>query len=278
MIDSPHFSFVSTGDGSSTIVLSEYGEGMHSISGAYEEALRKHIQPSRILEREDNSLSVLDVGFGLGYNILAMIVEFIRLKRHATLSIVSLEKERALHHALRAISFNDGRDTAYRFVRHAYEDGYARWGDISIRVHWGDARKSVKGLEAGSSQAVFFDPFSLARNPVLWPTDFLREIPRVMDEKGVLTTYSSADHVRTAMLDAGLMVGRGPSVGGKREGTVASKGGSITPFTDSEHAVLRANRKSIPYRDQLLSADRESILKHRRDAILVRKSDEINQV
>ena len=56
---------IETGDGSATLFLDEYEQAMHSSSGAYEEAVLKHVIPSGILLKEKKELYVLDVGFGL---------------------------------------------------------------------------------------------------------------------------------------------------------------------------------------------------------------------
>ena len=44
---------LTTEDGTSTLFLEEYEQAMHSMSGAYEESLLKHIIPSKILECND---------------------------------------------------------------------------------------------------------------------------------------------------------------------------------------------------------------------------------
>ena len=261
------FSIVPTDDGTSTALLAEYGEGMHSRSGAYEEALRKHLVPSRVLEHRDRALSVLDVGFGLGYNILALIHEYFLRNSGVRLSVVSLEKERSLLPALEMISFNDKRDDLYDHIRRAYAKGHTEIGEISIEVLFDDARNSLRHLGDSAFHAVFFDPFSPARNPELWSTDVFKELFRIMKDGAMLTTYSSASHVRAAMLDAGLAVGRGPSVGGKREGTIASKGNVIPSLTASEIAAIRSDPRSAPFRDPSLSSGRESIREKRRQAI-----------
>ncbi len=260
-----------TGDGSSTALLGEYGEQMHSRSGAYEEALQKHLFPSRILGRSEHTLSVLDVGFGLGYNILALAMEFQRRNSPGNLSVISLEKDRSFTPLLESIAFNDERDDTYRHIRRAYQLGHADFGTISITVMFGDARNTIRQLAEGAFHAIFFDPFSPARNPELWTIHFFMEMYRVMKNGAILTTYSSAPHVRTAMLEAGLTVGRGPSVGGKREGTLASKGCAIRSLSSSEINAIRSNQKSVPFRDSTLTDPRENIREMRREEIRIRK-------
>lgn len=271
-MDEPRYSIIKTGDGSSTALLRDYDEQMHSSSGAYDEALRKHLIPSRILERSGSSLSVLDVGFGLGYNILTLAMEYPREAGYGNLSIISLEKDRSFSPILASITFNDVRDDMYRQIRRSYQHGHVEFENISIDVMFGDARDTVRLLSENIFDAIFFDPFSPSRNPELWTSHFFMEMYRVMKEGAILTTYSSAFHIRAAMLEAGLTVGRGPSVGGKREGTLASKGCAIQPLSSSEITAIRCDPKSVSFRDASLAGSREFIREMRRREIRKKKN------
>jgi tRNA U34 5-methylaminomethyl-2-thiouridine-forming methyltransferase MnmC len=265
------YRFIKTADGTLTLYASAYGEQMHSLSGAYEEALLKHVYPSRVLDSHSQSLHVLDVGFGLGYNILALIVECARKGCCGCLSIISLEKERLLSPILDRILFNDDRDVHYSLVKAAYSNGSASRDRVSVRVEFGDARRAVKRLSGIRFDAVFLDPFSPSKNPELWSVEFFRELYRLTADAGIITTYSSAPQVRMAMCEAGFSIGRGPSVGGKREGTIASKGTVATPLRDEE---LRFNPRSVPFRDHTLSDTPDTIRARRRDEMRHKRSSE----
>ncbi|MBP7734716.1 MAG: hypothetical protein KA369_01960 [Spirochaetes bacterium] len=264
MTDPAHF-LVKTGDGSYTLYLPEYDEHMHSLSGAYEEALLKHVRPSGILGLNKSALQVLDVGFGLGYNTLALLAELERAGYLGVVTVFSLERDRSLAAALASITFDDDRGRLYTALQKAYIGGSSTAGSASISVLFGDARENVRPLPDEAFDAVFFDPFSPSRNPELWSVDFFRQIYRTMNDQAVLTTYSSAPQVRSALLEAGFLIGRGPSVGGKREGTIASKSNIIPEITAHDMALLMANKRAVPYRDPELSADRETIRGRRSD-------------
>ncbi|MBN2158016.1 MAG: hypothetical protein JW807_01380 [Spirochaetes bacterium] len=271
-MDHADFKIVKTNDGSYTLYFKEYNEHMHSLSGAYEEALLKHVRPSGILEKTGDRCSVLDVGFGLGYNILALITELSAQKYSGQVSILSLEKERTLLPVLQSLFFNDPRDDAFASIKHAYETGDCHYGNNTIRVLFGDARESVRTITDTLFDAVFFDPFSPSRNPELWSVDFFRHIFRLMSHDAVLTTYSSAPQVRVALLDAGFLIGKGPSVGGKREGTLAAKTSIINPLSAGELDAVFVNRRAVPYRDENLSSTREAIITIRSNEIRKNRS------
>ncbi|PKL39135.1 MAG: hypothetical protein CVV44_09730 [Spirochaetae bacterium HGW-Spirochaetae-1] len=254
---------ITTDDGSPTLYFGEYDEAMHTQSGAYTESLIKHIYPSRILDAGGESLSVLDIGFGLGYNILALLMEIKKCHKARPLSVVSLEKDRSYAPFLEKIHFDDEREIYFDLVKKAFMTGEAREGPINISVLLGDARETILTVQHRSFDAVFHDPFSPSKNPELWSVEYFRHILGLMKGTAVLTTYSSAAQVRMAMLDAGFIVGKGPSMGRKREGTIASGGPIVDPLDAGELQALRENYKSTPYRDPGLRTDREDILKRR---------------
>ncbi len=266
-MENARYTIVKTGDGSYTLYLHDYDEHMHSLSGAYEEALLKHVRPSGIIDKKNSTLHVLDVGFGLGYNILALLVELERIGYSGNLLISSLEKERSLLPALRSIRFDDYRDNLYSFIQNAYINGSCATGRTTIYMFFGDAREHIRTLPDNTFDAVFFDPFSPSRNPELWSVDLFKNVYRSMNEAAVLTTYSSAPQIRAALLESGFIIGRGPSVGGKREGTLAAKTGIIAALPDADRELFLSNRRAIPYRDPHLACGRETILKERSEEI-----------
>ncbi len=258
---------IPTADGTSTLFLEEYDQAMHSDSGAYEESLLKHIYPSGVLDLDADIINVLDVGFGLGYNTLALIHEFKLKKKQSDLNIISLEKERHLIEFMEKIKFNDERDDIYNFIKQVYRSGKGSIENITLEILFGDGRNFLKKMERIKFDAVFQDPFSPSKNPEMWSVEYFACIKNLTAETAILTTYSSADQIRRAMLEAGLIIGSGPSVGRKREGTIASKSGIIEPLNDERISNIMDNPRSEPYRDRGLSMKREEILSERLDRI-----------
>jgi tRNA U34 5-methylaminomethyl-2-thiouridine-forming methyltransferase MnmC len=254
---------IQTGDGTSTLFLEEYSQAMHSVSGAYEESLLKHVIPSGILDNESAILNVLDIGFGLGYNVLALMNEFINRNKTRELNIISLEKERFFLQFMNGIKFNDSRDAIYSFIKEVYVSGNGDFKNIKLKLVFGDAREALTEIKGTGFHAVFQDPFSPSKNPELWTIEYFRKLKQIMNEDAVLTTYSSADHIRRAMIEAGFKIGPGPSVGKKREGTIASVNG-IHPLIEKERLdVIMSNLKSEPYTDPDFKSSREDILQER---------------
>lgn len=269
---------ITTGDGSATLFLDEYEQAMHSTSGAYEEAMMKHVIPSRILEKKKEALSVLDVGFGLGYNILALITAMSIGMVHTAVNIISLEKDKGFSGYMESVKFNDRRDRIYEKIKEAYAAGSAEFECFKLDIIFGDARDSIKKIRGIRFDAVFQDPFSPAKNPELWSVEYFRQLAEIMEKEAILTTYSSADHIRAAMIEAGFIVGKGPSVGQKREGTLASLSGVITPLESDRLLEILENPKADPYRDPALNLTREMITENRLESIRLKKTRGYHQV
>jgi tRNA U34 5-methylaminomethyl-2-thiouridine-forming methyltransferase MnmC len=275
---SSRFSLVATSDGSYTLHDSSIMESMHSASGAYEEAVLKHVHPSGVLsrrtvplKRHDGPLTVLDIGFGLGYNALALIHALQRSGYGGCLEIHSLESSRDYLPFMGVIRFNDERDGLYSLLRRAYECGSCRSGKLSLSIHFDDARVSIVTLGDLRFDCVFHDPYSPSKNPELWTVEFFRKLYGMMKEDAVLTTYSSALQVRLAMAEAGFFIGKGPSVGKKREGTLASKRLIAATLQEPYISDLAGDPKATPYRDLTFMDAREEILRRRTDAVRMRR-------
>jgi len=258
---------IKTDDGTTTLFSNEYDQAMHSTSGAYAESLLKHVIPSGILEKQQKTLNVLDIGFGMGYNILALINEYYYKKQNNTLNIISLEKEKSYAQFMDKIRFNDERDKIYSFVKKAYSQGEVHDKNINIILKFKDARKIIQDLDSETFDAVFQDPFSPSKNPELWSLEYFKNIHRIIKKEGILTTYSSASHIRRALIEAEFHIGKGPSVGKKREGTIASPSPLQNGLFSEDISAILNDPKSVPYRDSSLSLNRESILQGRLNEI-----------
>ncbi len=254
---------VTTGDGTTTLFSEEYGQAMHTRDGAFGEALAKHVFPSRILEIAGSRARVLDIGFGLGYNTLALIEEFEKRERGGRVDIVSFEKDTSFLPLMESLSFEGRRGEIYEALKSALRTGQAAGDRFSVTLASGDARKLLPRHAGGGFRAVFHDPYSPSKNPELWTVDFFRAVRSCCDGRAILTTYSSAIQVRRALREAGFRVGKGPAFGSKREGTLASIAADFEELDAAEMAALMEDVKSVPYRDPELSDSREVILERR---------------
>ncbi|RUM28823.1 MAG: hypothetical protein DSY32_03895 [Aquifex sp.] len=248
---------VDTADGSKTLIHKTYGEPYHSqTAGAVRECLYKFVKPSRILEKakEKKVIRILDVGFGLGYNLAVALKHLWEVNPNLKVEIISLERE-----ILRDIPL---LPEPYRKVHEELLEKVPEYDGekLSLRVLLGDARRKIKEVENFKADAVFHDAFSPYKNPELWTLDFLSLIKERVDDKGYWVSYSSSLSVRKSLLTLGFKVGSSKEVGRKRKGTVASLKSPVPPMEEDEIRKLVLSPFAVPMRDENLDKEPLEIL------------------
>ncbi len=245
--DESPFTGVVTQDGSGTLYHPEFRQHFHSLAGADSEAEQKFVVPSKLRERlMQRPVKLLDVGFGLGVNVLAA------LRCGGDLTVTTLEYDDRVLDAARQL-----RPAEPLFPALIAGDRYE-----NVTLLRGDARKTAATLEPGSFDVIFHDGFSPDSNPELWSYDFVRLLKKLLKPDGVLVSYSSAHPFRGALLRAGFQVGESVPFGRKRGGTVAAAE-LAEALPEKELGIIRHSTAGVPYRDPGLDARREEIFARR---------------
>ncbi len=248
---------VPTSDGSLTLINKFYGEPYHSqTAGAVREALYKFVYPSKILERAKRKevVKILDVGFGLGYNIAIALKHIWEINPNVKVEVISLEKELKKDVPLLPEPYRETHKLVLSAIPE-YEDER-----LKLKVLLGDARKEIQTLKDFKADAVFHDAFSPYKNPELWTYEFLKLIKENIDPYGYWVSYSSALCVRKALFLLGFQVGSSKEVGRKRKGTVASLRAPVPPLDEDEVRKLHLSFFSKPLRDKNLNKEPLEIL------------------
>jgi len=254
-----------TADGSFTLLSGKFGEPYHSISaGAVRECLHKFLVPSGLLNRRGR-VKILDIGFGLGYNVAVAFYHLRKRDPSLEIEVVSLEKELPEKIPLLPEPYREIHRKVLSLLPAGEKEGFR------IRLLTGDARRSISPVRDFGAHAVFHDPFSPYRNPELWTLEFLRRVKESMDSSGVWVSYTSSLPVRRALLDLGFRVGRTSPLGRKRSGTVAVCRGSPPPLNREERERIGKSPYSEPFRDPDLKRDPLRILIEYRVSVLLRE-------
>ena len=244
-----------TEDGSITYYHTGYEEHYHSIAGAQSEALYKFIIPSGLIEKsQSETVKILDVSFGLGVNALTSLeyyknVEIFAVEKDPDICFISLQDEIPVK--------------SEKILKNLKTQGKYHKENQKLTLRIGDARSVLSShvISGQKYDAVFLDPFSPHKNPELWTVEFFRLLFRLLNENGLILTYSSALPVRAGFLRAGFFVGQTPAFGRKRSGTLAAKNpDKITiPLQPEEEYLLHHTTGKIPYRDYHLCMPTENI-------------------
>lgn len=209
-------------DGSFTAYSSEYEEHYHSTKdGALHESLSKHVIPTFELLKGRDTLTILDICFGLGFNTLATLHYIKTQNLNVKVNIYSPELDGDLVRSLEHFSYPEVFEPYLSIIKSIAQTGHYVDDDISIKVIIGDARVFVRE-SAIAFDIVYQDAFSPSVNPLLWTSEYFSDIAKVIKEEGVLSTYSIALPTRIALFENGfnLYLYRGKEC---RSSTLASK-------------------------------------------------------
>lgn len=255
-----------TKDGSISFYNKEIGDIYHSDIGAYTEALEKFILPSKIMEKLDNysDINVLDVCFGLGYNTKVLINSVLQSDPTKKVNIIAIELDPYIIEKSIEIDFidynihlkeffNDFLHKVYyttisnQYNSKEYFEG--QYNNINFKIFIDDARKILKTLN-GKFDIILHDPFSPKKLPELWTTQIFQQYYRLLDDDGLILTYSSASSIHGAMQKAGLHFGYTKPIGRNTPGTIASKNiNNIEHHLSQLGKDLLESKAGIPYED-----------------------------
>jgi len=212
-----------TNDGSYTLYSEEFKEHYHSRrEGALQESLYKHILPSFSHHKEKSELRILDICFGLGYNLFGTLYYVGAFSNKNRVEIISPEFDATLPEKLKNFNYPKEFDPISDIIDSVLRNGYFENKNFLIEIVIGDAAQIVKNIKKGID-IVYQDPFSPKKNPSLWSEEYFCDIYDKMNDNGILTTYSSASGIRSALQNAGFSVKKHIGEGFSKEGTLGLK-------------------------------------------------------
>jgi tRNA U34 5-methylaminomethyl-2-thiouridine-forming methyltransferase MnmC len=246
-----------TNDGSYTFFSEEFGQTFHSKYGAKEEALFKYAIPTLLAEKANRGhLRILDICYGLGYNSAAALSTIWRSNPDCTVEIIALELDRSV--AISAIEhqlFSEWEDPIPHLLAQLARGELINISQLKAELIFGDARQTIQQVidREFKADAVFLDPFSPLACPQLWTVEFIDLVAKCCADDGMISTYSCAAAVRTAMIQAGLSIANLTPVGRKAPGTIASFDAAQFPPLSPQELEHLQTRAAIPYRDPTLT-------------------------
>lgn len=211
----------------------QFGDVYHSSSGALAQAqhvfLRGNALPERWRGRE--RFCVLETGFGLGLNFLALWRTWRDdPARCGRLHMVSVEMHpfarAALELWLRRLLPAAWLPLAEALIAQwppllpgLHELEFDR-GQVTLTLAFGAAERLVPELDM-AADAYFLDGFAPSRNPAMWSPELLAALAERGAAGATAATWASAGAVRRGLAAAGFQVEKRPGFGAKREMTVA---------------------------------------------------------
>ncbi|MFT6880425.1 MAG: tRNA U34 5-methylaminomethyl-2-thiouridine-forming methyltransferase MnmC [Psychromonas sp.] len=197
-----------TQDGTTTLYTERFKQYYHSIFGAKSESDRVFIELGLSYTLEHfNQVSILEMGFGTGFNALLSAEKCLEAKRNVIYS--GLEAYPISVEVSEELNFD-----VSQFHKIA-------WGVKSKINDYFDFIKYRTNLEDFTSDMkfnlVYYDAFPPSSQPELWTQGIFEKVAELMTVGGVLVTYCAKGYVQRNMKAAGFLVERHPGPPRKRE-------------------------------------------------------------
>ncbi len=193
-------------DGTNTLFSKEFNEPYHSTKdGALYESLEKHVKPAFQIKKEVESVTILDICFGLGYNTFATLYYLQQNRFKTKVHILSPEFDEELITSLSTFSYPPQFDTLKHIIKEISENFYYEDEEFKIEILRGDARRSIPQIKE-KIDIIYQDAFSPKQNPLLWTKEFFSDMVKHAKEDTVLTTYSTAASTRLGLYENGFYI------------------------------------------------------------------------
>ena len=222
---------VITGDGSSTIHLPEWDEQYHSKHGAIQEAYHvfikhglSHFCDSELNSESNQSISILEIGFGTGLNTYITLIEAEKLK--LDIHYCGVEGYPVLMEEINQLNYPKELQSADNEMvfKKLHEVSWNEEHRITSNFLLIKQHKFFNEIEdVDAYNIIYFDAFGARVQPELWTEAIFQKMYNALKENGVLVTYSAKGSVRRAMQAVGFQVERLPGPPGKREMLRATK-------------------------------------------------------
>lgn len=209
---------ITTQDGSTSIYLPELNESYHSKFGAIQEAQHVFIKNGMDLFQSNDTIHILEIGFGTGLNAFITFLE------------ANKRKQKIYYDGVEAypVSIADAKQMNYVNELKAYE-----FEAIFEKIHSTQWEQKIELTPSFSLtkrkqffqeltdeekfHLIYFDAFGFEVQPELWDETIFKIMFNALLPNGVLVTYACRTSIRKAMLNVGFSVEKLPGAPGKRE-------------------------------------------------------------
>lgn len=213
--------FITTKDGSKTLLINDLEETYHSRHGALQEAVHVFIKNGLNLVN-DCEINILELGFGTGLNLLVTIDEYLKNDKNHKINYFGIEKYPILIDEAKKLCyaelFSDSfiKNLAIKIHESGWEKPEELCDNFSLTKHKADFF-DLKNIELPPVDLVYFDCFGARVQPDLWEKELFEIVAGKMKSGGLLTTYSSKGSVRRILKELGFDVEKKQGPPGKRE-------------------------------------------------------------
>ncbi|MCK6607009.1 MAG: tRNA (5-methylaminomethyl-2-thiouridine)(34)-methyltransferase MnmD [Flavobacterium sp.] len=212
-----------TDDGSTTIRIPDWDENYHSTHGAIQEAKHVFIKNGLDLFQTQDSISILEIGFGTGLNAFITFLE-------------TLNKEKVNYVGVEAYPISAEEITQMNYVSQLDAEKYREIFDKIHACDWENQQMITQNFlltkrkqffqdieDKNQFDLIYFDAFGFPLQPELWSEVIFKKMYDALLPKGTLVTYACRSSIKNAMLSVGFSIEKLPGAPGKREMLRATK-------------------------------------------------------
>ena len=212
-----------TDDGSTTIRIPDWDENYHSTHGAIQEAKHVFIKNGLDLFQKQDSISILEIGFGTGLNAFITFLE-------------TLNKEKVNYVGVEAYPISTEEIAQMNYVTELQATQYQAVFDKMHSCDWESQQNITDNFiltkrkqffqdiaDKEQYDLIYFDAFGFPLQPELWSEAIFKKMYEALLPKGTLVTYACRSSIKNAMLTVGFSIEKLPGAPGKREMLRATK-------------------------------------------------------
>ena len=212
-----------TNDGSTTIRIPEWDENYHSTHGAIQEAKHVFIKNGLDLFQNQDSISILEIGFGTGLNAFITFLE-------------TINKEKVNYVGVEAYPISQEEIAQMNYVSELDSEMYQEIFDKMHSCDWENQQTITENFlltkrkqffqdieDKEQYDLIYFDAFGFPLQPELWSEAIFKKMYEALLPKGTLVTYACRSSIKNAMLSVGFSIEKLPGAPGKREMLRATK-------------------------------------------------------
>jgi tRNA U34 5-methylaminomethyl-2-thiouridine-forming methyltransferase MnmC len=212
-----------TDDGSTTIRIPDWDENYHSTHGAIQEAKHVFIKNGLDLYQNQDSISILEIGFGTGLNAFITFLE-------------TLNKEKVNYVGVEAYPISTEEIAQMNYVTELQATQYQDVFDNMHSCDWESQQNITENFiltkrkqffqdidDKEQYDLIYFDAFGFPLQPELWSEAIFKKMYDALLPKGTLVTYACRSSIKNAMLTVGFSIEKLPGAPGKREMLRATK-------------------------------------------------------
>ena len=212
-----------TDDGSTTIRIPDWDENYHSTHGAIQEAKHVFIKNGLDLFQNQDSISILEIGFGTGLNAFITFLE-------------TINKEKVNYVGVEAYPISHEEIAQMNYVSELDSEMYQEIFDKMHSCDWENQQTITENFlltkrkqffqdieDKNQFDLIYFDAFGFPLQPELWSEVIFKKMYDALLPKGTLVTYACRSSIKNAMLSVGFSIEKLPGAPGKREMLRATK-------------------------------------------------------